>query len=160
MTTKRLAHGSFTLERDLTVPPKVAFRAWSDLDAKEHWFNGPEDWILIERSLDLRIGGKEVLHGRHPKGVGNHPSGTATLYTAHYHDIVPDTRLVYAYDMHLNDIHLSVSLSSVEFEETSTGSRMKYVEQAVYLDGDDDTEARSGGTESHFDLLETYLNQL
>ncbi|HEX7927368.1 MAG TPA: SRPBCC domain-containing protein, partial [bacterium] len=88
-----LHHSEFTLERVYKATPKRLFAAWANVETKARWFRGSDDWKLIERSLDFRVGGKEVLHGRLPSGV-------ETLYLVTYHAIHPNTRFVYSYDMH------------------------------------------------------------
>lgn len=92
----------------------------------------------------------EILHGRFA-------SGSESLFTARYHVVEPDTRLVYVYDMHVNGGHLSVSLATVNFEPAGAGSRMTFTEQAVDLDGKDGSESRSRGTDTLFDNLKALL---
>jgi len=45
--------------------------------------------------------------------------GTETIYTARFHLIVPNVRLIYAFDMQVGGKLFSVSLAGVEFEEKS-----------------------------------------
>ncbi|WP_341675490.1 SRPBCC family protein [Niveibacterium sp. SC-1] len=149
--TKPVAHGSFTLERRFPAPPGRVFAAWTDPAIKQRWFTGPPHWTPIERSLDVRVGGTETLHGRFE---GAQP--LETRFTARYHEVLPDTRLVYAYDMHLNGQHHSVSLATVEFVALEGGTRMRYTEQIVFLDGtpsDQGVPSRQGGTESLLDRM-------
>ena len=37
-----------------------------------------------------------------------------------YYDIVPDERIVYSYEMHLDDKRISVSLATIEFAPPPT----------------------------------------
>src|SRR5688572_6893405 len=98
-------HGTFTIDRHFAAPVHRVFAAWCDPDLKARWFIGPpERWKLLGRELDLRVGGHEVLHGQL---IG----GSETRFVARYHDILPDERLVYAYDMFHACRHLSVSLA-------------------------------------------------
>jgi uncharacterized protein YndB with AHSA1/START domain len=153
MTTPPIVHGSFTIERSYRAPVARVFAAWSDIETKARWFIGPPDkWKLVERALDFRVGGHERLHGQL---IG----GPATIFTAHYHAIAPDQRLVYAYDMHVGEKHLSVSLASVEFSAAKGGgTRMTFTEQAAFLDGEDGTKSRESGTDEHFDRLAQVLD--
>ena len=72
-------------------------------------------------------------------------------------DIVPDERIVYAYDMHLEDTRISVSLSTVELKPDGDATRLIYTEQGAYLDGLDSSEQRQGGTGGLLDALGEYL---
>ena len=79
--------------------------------------------------------------------------GQEYTYEARYQDIVPDERIVYAYDMHLDETRISVSLGTVELESEGDGTRLTYTEQGVYLDGLDTPEQRQSGTGGLFDAL-------
>jgi uncharacterized protein YndB with AHSA1/START domain len=153
MTRQPIAHGSFTIERIYDAPPARVFDAWSDIEIKQQWFIGPETWTLIERALVFAAGGTEILHGRFA-------SGFETLYTARFHDIVRNERIVYVYDMHLNGTHHSLSLSTVEIDPADGGTRLIYSEQVAYLDGTngiDGTAARERGVGVHMDTLRNVL---
>jgi uncharacterized protein YndB with AHSA1/START domain len=153
MKTPSVFHGSFTIERTYPVPVPRLFAAWADIETKARWFIGPPDqWKLVRRELDFRVGGREVLRGERS-------GGTVTHFDARYHAIVPDERLVYTYDMYVGDKHLSVSLATVELEPTREGgTRMLFTEQAAFLDGEDGIESREVGTDAHFERLATALD--
>ena len=152
MSTAPVVHGSFTITRTYRAPVARVFAAWVDVETKARWFLGPpERWTLVRRELDLRVGGMELLHGQFA-------GGTATIFTARYHAIVPDERLVYAYDMHVGDRHLSVSLATVELAPADgDGTRLTFTEQAAFLDGEDGVKSREGGTAAHLDRLALVL---
>jgi uncharacterized protein YndB with AHSA1/START domain len=79
--------------------------------------------------------------------------GATYLYEARYHDIVEDERIVYAYDMYMDDTRISVSLGTVELSPDGDGTRLVYTEKGAYLDGHDTPEQRQEGTEQLFDAL-------
>ena len=139
MTGRTATHGTFTLERVYEAAPARVFKAWADPAIKARWFVGPSDWQLLERSIDFRIGGKERLSGR--KG-----SGIVSTFDAVYHDIVPEQRLIYCYDMRLDQVHISASLATIVLTPAGTGTRLTFTEQAVFLDGYDDSGSRERGT--------------
>ena len=152
MKTPPIVHGTFAIERTFRVPTARVFAAWADVETKARWFIGPPDrWKLVKRELDFRVGGTELLHG----AFGSHTS----IFTARYHSILPNERIVYAYDMHVGDKHLSVSLATVEFAATAGGAtRMTFTEQAAFLDGEDGVKSREAGTAAHFDRLALELD--
>jgi uncharacterized protein YndB with AHSA1/START domain len=139
MTERSATHGIFTLERVYDAAPARVFKAWADPAIKARWFGGPADWQLLARSIDFRVGGTERLSGR--KG-----SGIVSTFDAVYHDIVPDQRIIYCYDMRLDDVHISASLATVELAPAGNGTRLTFTEQAVFLDGYDDSGSRERGT--------------
>jgi uncharacterized protein YndB with AHSA1/START domain len=145
-------HGTFVIERTYDASPARVFRAWADPSAKARWFVGPADWQLLERAIDFRVGGQERLSGR--KG-----SGIISTFDGVYHDIVPDQRIIYSYDMHLDQKHISVSLASVELTPVGTGTRLVFTEQAAFLDGYDDAGSREGGTRALLEKLGAELQR-
>jgi uncharacterized protein YndB with AHSA1/START domain len=60
------------------------------------WIVGPDAWEKGSHELDFRVGGHEGLSG----GL---KGGPVHAFDALYQDIVPDQRIVYSYDMHLDD---------------------------------------------------------
>ena len=78
---------------------------------------------------------------------------------ARYIDIVPDARIIYAYDMKLGEKRISVSLATITFEAEPGGTRMLFTEQLVFLDGYSDDGLRLQGTEMLLDHYELYLER-
>jgi len=146
MTERSATHGAFAIKRSYDAAPARVFRAWADPAAKARWFVGPTGWQLLERAIDFKVGGKERLSGRHG-------AGTVSTFDGYYHDIVADQRIVYSYDMHLDQRHISVSLATVELRAEGSGTRLVFTEQAVFLDGYDDAGGRERGTRVLLDQL-------
>ena len=63
-----------------------------------------------------------------------------------YTDIVEQQRIVYVYDMWLDDAHISTSITTVTLEPADEGTRLTFVEQGVHLDGHATAEGREEGT--------------
>lgn len=147
MTTKRsVTHTTFVIDRTYDATPARVYAAWSQPDAKARWFVGPDSWKQLERTFDFRVGGRETLKGQFD-------GGRTSTFEATYQDIVPNERIVYAYSMHLNDQHISVSLGTIELKAEGGGTRLVYTEQGAFLDGYDDAGSRERGTRALFDQL-------
>jgi uncharacterized protein YndB with AHSA1/START domain len=76
-----------------------------------------------------------------------------------YQDIVPDQRIVYTYEMHINGNRISISLATIEFKPEGAGTRLLLTEQGVFLDGHDDAGSREKGTRGLMDRMEASLSQ-
>ncbi|MGH2993971.1 MAG: SRPBCC domain-containing protein [Solirubrobacterales bacterium] len=120
MTERSVRHATFTVERTYDASPARVFAAWAEPAAKARWFGDPAQGVE-DFELDFRIGGREFNRGT--------VEGQAYTYEARYQDIVPDERIVYAYDMHADESRISVSLGTVELEADGAGTRLTYTEQ-------------------------------
>jgi uncharacterized protein YndB with AHSA1/START domain len=144
---RSVVHGAFHLERSYDATAEQVYKALSDETAKGRWFYGPEGWRLIERTMDFRVGGRERVKGGFEGGV-------TTTFDAIYHDIVPGERIVYTYEMHLDERKISVSLATLEIEPLGAGrTKLKVCEQGAFLDGYDDAGSRERGTGDLLDKL-------
>ena len=135
MTARSTRHATFVIERSYDASPARVFSAWANPTAKARWFVGPEEWEASDHELDFRVGGREHVSG-------GPPGGPVHVFDACYQDIVPDQRIVYTYDMHLDQMRISVSLATVELKPAGAGTRLIFTEQAVFLDGYDDVGTR------------------
>jgi uncharacterized protein YndB with AHSA1/START domain len=148
---RSVVHGAFHLERAYDATAEEVYRALSDEAAKSRWFFGPEGWRLIERTMDFRVGGRERVKGGFDGGV-------TTTFDAVYHDIVPRERIVYTYEMHLDDRKISVSLATLQIKPEGRGrTRLTVDEQGAFLDGYDDAGARERGTSELLDKIAASL---
>jgi uncharacterized protein YndB with AHSA1/START domain len=145
--SRSVVHGAFHLERTYDATAEQVVRALSDEAAKSRWFCGPEGWRPIERFMDFRVVGRERAKRRFDGGV-------RTTFGAIYRDIVPRMRIVYTYEMHLDDRKISVSLATLEIEPAGAGrTKLKICEQGAFLDGYDDAGSREHGTGILLDQL-------
>jgi uncharacterized protein YndB with AHSA1/START domain len=144
---RSVVHGAFHLERSYEATADQVYRALSDEAAKSRWFYGPQGWRLIERAMDFRVGGRERVKGGFEGGV-------TTTFDAIYHDIVPRERIVYSYEMHLDDRKISVSLATLQIKpEGERLTKLLVDEQGAFLDGYDDAGSRERGTRDLLDKL-------
>jgi uncharacterized protein YndB with AHSA1/START domain len=145
MSERSVEHATFVVERTYDASPARVFAAWADPAAKGRWFGDP-DQGPGEFELDFRVGGREFNRG-------TAPNGQAYTFEAHYQDIVSDERMVYSYEMHLDDKRISVSLGTVELKPAEAGTRLVYTEQGAFLDGLDTPAQREQGTGGLLDAL-------
>jgi uncharacterized protein YndB with AHSA1/START domain len=140
-------HAVFHLERTYDAPVGRVWKALTDENAKAKWFGGaPGRWELLERHMDVRIGGTERVKGRWEGGV-------VSTFDATYHDVIPNERLIYSYVMHLNDRKISVSLATLQLHADGGKTTLKISEQGAFLDGYDDAGSREHGTGFLLDAL-------
>lgn len=149
VTTVPVAHGSFTIEQDYPAPPERVFRAFSDPALKARWFGAPEQRGDARSSFDFRVGGSETNHftysDEHVEGTPLPPGSTGTFH-AEYFDIVPDRRIVLAYEMIINGVRISVSLQTIELAATVDGTRLTLTEHGAFLEQSDGVALREHGT--------------
>jgi uncharacterized protein YndB with AHSA1/START domain len=143
---RAVVHATFCIERTYPASPAQVFKALTDPAAKAKWFTGGNGYTLLAREMDVRPGGREHVKGRKDSGV-------VTTFDALYYDVVPDERIVYAYEMHLDDRKISVSLATLELKPAGTDTRLVMTEQGAFLDGYDDAGSREHGSNYLLDAL-------
>jgi uncharacterized protein YndB with AHSA1/START domain len=153
MTERSTEHGTFTLERTLAFPPARVFAAFADPEAKARWFGAPpEKAQVIAREHDFRVGGRE-------RACSKWADGKVSTFLAQYYDIVPNERIVYAYEMLIDDKRISVSLATVQIAPAGNGTKLVVTEQGVFLDGKWGNADREDGTRWLMDNLERSLGE-
>ena len=141
--------GGFSFTRQFRKAPAEVFSAFTNLETKMKWFKGPPAVTELERSLECRVGGKEVLKGKWTSGMVTH-------FVSTYHVVEKDQRLVYCYDLHIDGVAFSTSLADVVFKPKGSGTEIIFTEVSVYYGDKDVVEAnksREHGTSWHFDNL-------
>ena len=149
MPERSVVRSTFSIERTYNRPPSRVFAAWADPGLKGRWFGGGTDDKPMDLDMDFRVGGHERDRSQ--------PGG----YEARYHDIVPDERIVFTYDLSFGGPLVSVSLASVEFRpaDGGSGTQLTYTEHGAFLDGLDDPELRKNGTGGMLDELDRWLDR-
>jgi uncharacterized protein YndB with AHSA1/START domain len=146
MAERSIVHGSFTIERNFeTASPAKVFKTWADPELKRKWFGSP-DPANPTHVFDFKVGGREYTEGPGP-------DGKPFTYDVRYYDIVPDNRIVYAYDMQMSGERMSVSVATVELKPKGKGTQMTLTEYGAFLDGLDTSDQRRQGTEWLMDQL-------
>ncbi|MBN8996341.1 MAG: SRPBCC domain-containing protein [Rhizobiales bacterium] len=146
-------HRTFVIVRELPGSPAHAFRFWSDHQLKRRWNACHPDWEVIEDSFDFRVDGGERM-------VWRMPDGTEQAMLAHFLEIAPRQRIVYAYAMRSGGESISSSLVTVELAGSGPGSTtMTFTEQAVFGNARDG-DIRESGTGLGFDRLREAMSAL
>jgi uncharacterized protein YndB with AHSA1/START domain len=147
-STRNVVHAVFHIDRTYPAPVHRVFKAFADPAAKALWFAGtPDKWQLLERVMDFRVGGREMLKGKWT-------DGPQTTFDAVYHDIIPDQRIIYTYNMFIDTRKISVSLATLEISAAAGGgTHLQVSEQGAFLDGYDDRGSREQGTGALLDRL-------
>jgi uncharacterized protein YndB with AHSA1/START domain len=144
--SRSAVHATFCIERTYAASRAQVFKALTDPAAKAKWFAGGDGYTLLAREMDVRPGGREHVQGRWDSGV-------VSTFDAVYHDVVPDERIVYAYEMRLDERMISVSLATFELKAAGAATRLIMTEQGAYLDGYDDAGSRERGSNFLLDAL-------
>ena len=145
--SRSVVHATFDLKRTYDAPIERVWKALTDEGAKQKWFGGsPGQWELLERHMDVRPGGRERLSGRWDGGV-------VSTFDAVYYDVIENERLVYAYEMHMGEKKISVSLATMQLKAEGAKTTLSVTEQGAFLDGYDDAGSREHGTGILLDTL-------
>lgn len=142
-------HRSFVIERELPGSPAHAFRFWSEHELKRRWNACHPGWQVIEDRFDFRVDGHESM-------IWRMPDGTKQTMLAHFLEVHPRQRIVYAYTMRTNYVPISSSLVTVEFEGRDGKTIMTFTEQAVFANPADG-DMRESGTGIGFSRLQDIM---
>ena len=140
--------GAFTIERRFDARPARVFAAYADREIKQRWMGCEHVAAPVIDVLDFRVGGLEISRG--PGDDGEH------RFDGTYLDIVPDSRFVLSFVMHVGGRKLSASIASVELVADGDGTRLIYNEQGVYF-GEDGWADRREGTAQGVEQMAAWL---
>ena len=145
-------HATFVIERTYAAPVELVWHALSDNAARDQWFGGGQEFDTREKSHEFKVGGHGIEEGQWH-------GGPRSRFLSTYTDIVEPQRIVFTYDMWVDDRHMSTSLTTIVLEPEGEQTRLTYTEQGVHLDGLDSVEGREAGTAGLLDSLGAFLTR-
>jgi uncharacterized protein YndB with AHSA1/START domain len=146
VTDRSQTHATFVIERTYPVPVEAVWHALSDNDERDQWFGAGDAFHVQEKTHEFRVGG-------HGTEEGQWHGGPRSRFISVYTDIVDLQRIVFTYDMWVEERHLSTSLTTIVLEPDGDRTRLTYTEQGVHYDGLDSPEGREEGTKGLLDQL-------
>jgi len=150
VTERSQIHATFVIERTYPVPVEAVWHALSDNDARDEWFGAGDAFDVQEKSHEFRVGGHGIEQGQWH-------GGPRSRFTSTYTDIVDLQRIVFTYDMWVEERHMSTSLTTIVLEPDGDHTRLTYTEQGVHFDSLDSPEGREEGTKGLLEQLGAYL---
>ncbi len=136
-------YSNFTITRHLDAERSRVWRAFHDPQEYAAWFNPGVDGVTTAYARhDLRVGGSIDL-------TAQFHDGPASRFLANVTDVVENSRLAYAYDMWLDGVHMSTSVTVItldEPEDGADGTDLTWVEFGAHFDDLDTPEQREAGT--------------
>jgi uncharacterized protein YndB with AHSA1/START domain len=152
MSGYSVAHGTFVVERTYDHPVEKVWAAWADGELKAQWFGAPGENNRAQ-VFEFRQGGRESLKTRIH-------DGRTIAFDVVYQDIVPNNRILYNYDMHVDGRKISVSLTALEFSpQDSNRTHLRLTEYGLFLDGLDNVGLRKQGTLGLMEQLAEFLDK-
>ena len=146
VTERSQTHATFVIERTYPVSVEAVWHALSDNDERDQWFGAGDAFDVQEKTHEFRVGG-------HGTEEGQWHGGPRSRFNSVYTDIVDLQRIVFTYDMWVEERHMSTSLTTIVLEPDGDHTRLTYTEQGVHYDGLDSPEGREEGTKGLLDQL-------
>lgn len=149
--TQSVIHNTFVIERSFAKPVERVFSAFADPATKRLWFAEGRAHDVEQFDMDFRVGGTEYFRYRFKEGTPF--PGVALINEGSYEEIVPNRCIVTASTMALGDRRISVSLVTLEFLPTATGTDLLCTHQGAFFEGSGGPEMREAGWHTLFDSL-------
>lgn len=125
MSQSSVVHNTFSIEKEYPHALEKVFNAFADPVKKRRWFAEGEGFVVDSFQMDFQVGGKETCLFRIQEGP---VAGQLCRNDSWYLDIVPNHRIVTAYNMTLGGNCISSSLSTVELSSANGRTLLKFTE--------------------------------
>ena len=143
MPPQSVIHSTFVIRKRYPKPVAKVFAAFADPAKKRRWYAEREPNAVDVFEMDFRVGGRALLQYR--LGASTPFPGAIIINTAHFVDIVPDSRIVEASTMAFGERRFSAALITVEFLESANGCELVFTHQGAFFEGSDGPELREKG---------------
>lgn len=145
-----ISEGTVDLTKEFDTPVEKVFAAWSDQQAQLAWSDPGEGWSMSFDAFRFAVGESDLCRFG-PDG------GAEYLNENRYLVIEPGKRIIYSTWLMTEGRVGFVGTVAVTFEANGDGTRMRLIEQGLYLDGLDDVAGHRSGWESMLEALNKFL---
>lgn len=145
-----IVEGTVDLTRDFNCPAGTVFSAWAEESAQRIWGDPGEGWAMSFDRFRFAVGQSDVCRFG-PVG------GQEYVNENRYLIIEPAKRIVYATSIASEGRVSFAGTVAISFDPMAGGTRMRLVEQGIYLDGQDDVEGHRSGWQGMLNALGAYL---
>ena len=153
-TAALAVHNTFVVERSYSQSPERVFAAFAQPSRKRLWY-AEGDHDIREYEMDFKVGGTERFRYGFREG---HPiAGSEILNEGSYFDIVPDERIVMATKMSLNGKSIVMTLVTIEFVRSDSGTNLVLTNQGTFLDWEGGPQMIEAGWRGLLERLQSYL---
>jgi uncharacterized protein YndB with AHSA1/START domain len=144
VTARSVEHATFALERTYPVARDRVYAAMSSKEQKAKWFGDPSS-PPAQWDFDFREGGREYESSEF--------AGAVHTFDAIYLDIVENERITWSYNLYVDGVKLSSSLTVVELTTVPGGTKLTFTETGAFFDGHEKPELREQGSGWILDAL-------
>lgn len=151
MSDRSAQHSTIVLARTYNAPIARVFAAVSDPSERRQVVAGCQIVSIEFEQSDLRKGGRDVVRFGHRAPLGYRGE-------SHYHDVVPERRIVCTDSVFAGEMRLWVGVTTLEFVPAGQRTQLRVTIHRVWLEDDERHEGADALYAAWLDGLERYLN--